>query len=104
MVTTTSPVAPGNRTLPGAGVATAVMDRLAMVADCPSPDEPAFRPTTQLVPASAPAPTRTQPPTAETIFARRDHRLAFFVIASTVLSLISLRSEAGPLFRDPTGI
>ena len=51
MVTTTSPVPPGNSTLPGAGEATAVMLRLAMVADCPSPDEPAFRPTTQLVAA-----------------------------------------------------
>ena len=35
MVTTTSPVPPGNSTLPGAGVATAVMLRLAMVADWP---------------------------------------------------------------------
>ena len=34
-----------------AGEATAVMLRLAMVADCPSPDEPALRPTTQLVAA-----------------------------------------------------
>ncbi len=33
MVTTTSPVPPGNNTLPGAGEATAVMLRLAMVAD-----------------------------------------------------------------------
>jgi hypothetical protein len=51
IVTTTSPVPPGNSTLPGAGEATAVMLRLAMVADCPSPDEPLLRPTTQLVAA-----------------------------------------------------
>ena len=51
MVTTTSPLPPGNSTLPGAGVATAVILKFAMVADCPSPEEPAFRPTTQLVAA-----------------------------------------------------
>ena len=46
-------VGPGSvvGTLPGAGEATAVMLRLAMVADCPSPEEPALRPTTQLVAA-----------------------------------------------------
>ncbi len=51
MVTTTSPVPPGYRMLPGAGEATAVMLRLAMVADWPSPDEPEFRLTAQLVAA-----------------------------------------------------
>jgi hypothetical protein len=51
IVTTTSPVPPGNRRLPAAGDDTAVMLRFAMLADCPSPDEPALRPTTQLVAA-----------------------------------------------------
>ena len=51
MVTTTSPVPPGYSRLPAAGEATAVMLKLAMVADWPSPDEPPLRPTTQLVAA-----------------------------------------------------
>ena len=51
MVTTTSPVPPGYSRLLAAGEATAVMERFEMVADCPSPDEPALRPTTQLVAA-----------------------------------------------------
>lgn len=49
MVTTTSPVPPGYKRLVAAGDATAVIVRLEMLADCASPDEPEFRPTTQFV-------------------------------------------------------
>ncbi len=51
MVTTASPVLPGNNRLEGDGLDTAEIVRLAMVADYPSPEEPAFRPTTQFVAA-----------------------------------------------------
>ena len=49
MVTTTSPVPPGYMRFVADGDATAVIVRLEMAADCPSPDEPEFRPTTQFV-------------------------------------------------------
>jgi len=49
--TTTSPVPPGYNRLVAAGDATAVIVKFAMVADCPSPLEPAPSPTTQFVTA-----------------------------------------------------
>jgi hypothetical protein len=51
IVTTTSPVPPGYKRFVGDGEATALMVRFEMVADCPCPEEPALRPTTQLVAA-----------------------------------------------------
>lgn len=51
MVRTTSPVLPGYNRLVADGDATAVMDRLEIFADCPSPLEPLSRPTTQFVAA-----------------------------------------------------
>jgi hypothetical protein len=51
MVTTTSPVSPGESRLPDAGVATALMVTLEIVADCASAEELLVRPTTQFVTA-----------------------------------------------------
>ena len=51
MVTTTSPVPPGESRLPAAGLATALMVTLEMVADWASPDELLDSPTTQFVAA-----------------------------------------------------
>jgi hypothetical protein len=51
MVTTTSPVPPGYSRFVAVGDATAVTVRLEIAADCPSPEDPAFRPTTQFVAA-----------------------------------------------------
>lgn len=51
-----------------AGLATALMVRFEIVADWPSPDEPPFRPTTQLVAAYAPAPANTMPRAMDTAF------------------------------------
>ena len=51
IVATTSPFPPGYSRLEATGLATAVMVRLVMAADWPSPDEPEFSPTTQLVAA-----------------------------------------------------
>ncbi len=51
IVTTTSPVPPGYSKFTADGAATAVMVRFEMVADWPSPDDPAATPTVQLVAA-----------------------------------------------------
>jgi hypothetical protein len=51
IVTTTSPVPPGKSKLPAAGEATAVMVKLAVLADWASPLDPAATPVTQLVAA-----------------------------------------------------
>jgi hypothetical protein len=49
IVRTTSPLAPGYSKFEAAGDATALIVRLFTVAAWPSPEEPAFRPTIQLV-------------------------------------------------------
>ena len=51
MLTTTSPLSPGSNRSPGAGLDTAVIVTLEMVADCAAPDELLVKPTTQLVAA-----------------------------------------------------
>ena len=51
MVTTTSPLPPGESRLPAAGLATALMVTLEMVADWASPDELLDNPTIQFVAA-----------------------------------------------------
>lgn len=67
IVATTSPLPPGNSRLEGEGDATALIVRFAIVADWPWAAEPELSPTTQLVAAYAPPPTRAIPATADTI-------------------------------------
>jgi hypothetical protein len=66
IVATTSPEPPGKSWLVAEGVATAVIVRLLTVADCPSPEDPAFNPTTQLVTPYAAPPTIAIPARPDT--------------------------------------
>jgi hypothetical protein len=49
MLTTTSPLSPGSRRSPAAGLDAALMVTFEMVADCASPEELLVNPTTQFV-------------------------------------------------------
>jgi hypothetical protein len=59
------------------GLATAVTVMFEMLADWASPEDPEFRPTTQLLAAYAAPPAIRAPSTAETTFERRFHLLDF---------------------------
>ena len=63
-VSTASPVAPGYSRLEGDGEATAAIVRFDAAAACPSAEEPALSPVTQLVAAYAAAPTSAEPTSA----------------------------------------
>jgi hypothetical protein len=84
MLTTTSPVPPGYIKFVADGDATAVIVRFEMAADSPSPEDPLFKPTSQLVAANAAVPASNIPHTAETIFLFLDHRVVCMFPSSRV--------------------
>ena len=97
MLTTTSPLSPGSSRSPGAGLDTALMVSLAMVADWASPEELLVNPTTQFVAAYAATPATTMPSVTEMPLVNQENLRPFafatFVAAPSVVAPCCIRPE-----------